>query len=616
MNAAMNPALAASTPESTSPQHSSEDSTSQVDNVNHDEESSKQPVNGAHLFLKALVDEGVDTVFGYPGGVILPIYDALPDFPSLNHLLVRHEQGAAHMAEGYAKASGKVGVVLVTSGPGATNTITGIADAYYDSVPIVVFTGNVPTNMLGNDAFQEADVVGMTRACTKHNIMVRDVRDMAAAIHEAFYVASSGRPGPVLVDLPKDVLNASIAPSDVRPSTVNLPGYQPDLKNVFTDADLQQAIELLSTAERPVILSGGGVVLADATDDMVAFAERFNIPVGCSLMGLSGFPANHPQYMGFTGMHGRYWANIAIAKADVLIIVGNRLGERQTGKADRFARNAKIIHIDVDPTTLQKNVDVCLPIQGDIKSVMSRLLELTNDMSSQQTSLNTRKTWYDQIESWKSRQAEEELPEGFLSPVKVIERIYDLMPKDGIVATEVGQHQMWAAQAFKLETPRSWITSGGLGTMGFGFPAAIGAQAAFLDRCVFDIAGDGSFQMVLQELATAKDYKMGVKIAIINNSYLGMVRQWQRGIFRHEESQSRMTSPDYVKLAEAFGGVGFLVEHPDQVDDAIQQALAINDRPVVIDFRVHERADVYPWVPAGGANEDMLTQPKRKGAVG
>jgi acetolactate synthase-1/2/3 large subunit len=581
-----------------------------------DNESSQQPVNGAHVFLQSLVDQGVDTIFGYPGGVILPIYDALPDFPTLKHILVRHEQGATHMAEGYAKATGKVGVVLVTSGPGATNTVTGIADAYYDSVPIVVFTGNVPTTMLGNDAFQEADIVGMTRACTKHNLMVRDVRDMASAVHEAFYVARTGRPGPVLVDLPKDVLNATTAPSEVKPTTIDLPGYQPDAKNQFTDADLQQALEVLASAERPVLLSGGGVILANATESVVAFAERFNIPVGCSLMGLSGFPATHSQYMGYTGMHGRYWANIAIAKADVLLVVGNRLGERQTGNPDRFAKNAKIIHIDVDPTSLQKNVEACIPIQGDIQAVISRLLELTTDMAPFQTSLSSRQAWYDQIESWKQRRVEDQWPDDYLNPVDVVDRIYALMPKDGIVTTEVGQHQMWAAQSFNLTTPRSFITSGGLGTMGFGFPAAIGVQAAYPDRCVIDIAGDGSFQMVLQELATAKDYGLGVKVMILNNSYLGMVRQWQRGIFRHEESHSRMTSPDYVKLAEAFGGVGFVVEHPSQVDETIQKALAITDRPVVVDFRVHERADVYPWVPAGGANEEMLTQSKNKGVVG
>jgi acetolactate synthase I/II/III large subunit len=561
-------------------------------------------MKGASIFLSALVEEGVDTVFGYPGGVILPIYEALPDFP-LKHILVRHEQGATHMAEGYAKATGKPGVVLVTSGPGATNVVTGIADAYYDSIPIVVFTGNVATSLLGNDAFQEADIVGMTRPCTKHNIIVRKIEDLAPAIKEAFHIATTGRPGPVLVDMPKDILNAT-APFNYEDAKMNLPGYQ--VTESFTGSELDQALELIKTAKQPMMLIGGGVVISGANSQVKAFAERFQLPVASSLQGLGGFEADHPLYLGFVGMHGHYWGNIAVANADVLLVVGNRLNERQTGKAERFARNAKIVHIDLDPTTLDKNVATCLPVQGCITSIMAALLEKTENMAPYEASLQGRAQWFNQIEEWKARRKgpDKELPHGFMSPQYVIERLFHFLPKDNsYVTTEVGQHQMWTAQRFNLSRPRSFVTSGGLGTMGFGFPAAIGIQAAFPDATVIDIAGDGSFQMTLQELATARDYGLPVKVAVINNSHLGMIRQWQGKLFTRE-SQARMSSPDYVKLAEAYGCVGFVVTHPDQIDDVIRQAYNIKDRPVIMDFRVHERSDVYPWVPAGASNDEMF----------
>lgn len=560
-------------------------------------------LTGAEIFLSCLVAEGVDTVFGMPGGVILSMYEALPNFP-INHILVRHEQGGAHMAEGYARATGKPGVVIATSGPGATNLVTGLADAYYDSIPLVAFTGNVPTALLGNDAFQEADIVGITRPVTKHNIIVRRVEDMAQAIKEAFHVATTGRPGPVLVDIPKDMLLASTE-FDYDNTPIDLPGYS--IPQTYTMQDMDAVLELLKTAKQPVLLSGGGVISAGAHEEVTAFAERFNIPVACSLMGLGGFPANHRLYMGFCGMHGQYWSNIAIANADVLLVVGNRLGDRQTGKTDRFARNAKIVHIDLDPSSLQKNVEAFLPVQGDIKEIFQHLLAKTEDMAPFDASMASRPAWFETIESWKTRRKPEIFPDGFLSPQYVIERLFHWLPEDGFVTTEVGQHQMWAAQRFNMSRPRSFITSGGLGTMGFGFPAAIGVQAAFPDKVVVDIAGDGSFQMTLQELATARDQGLPVKVAIINNGYLGMVRQWQDKTW-NRPSQSRMTSPDYIKLAEAYGGTGFVVEHPDDVDAVIQQAYAITDRPVIIDFRVKEKADVYPWVPAGGANEDMLTE--------
>jgi acetolactate synthase I/II/III large subunit len=561
------------------------------------------PINGAKIVLESLLQEGVDTIFGYPGGVILPIYDALVDYPTLNHILVRHEQGATHMAEGYARATGKAGVVLVTSGPGATNIVTGVADAYYDSVPLVVITGNVPTTLMGNDAFQEADILSITRACTKHNLIVRDIKDLAPAMKEAFHVATTGRPGPVVVDIPKDIINATMVFE--YPESVDLPGY--DTTDAVADTAIAEALDLLSQAERPVMMVGGGVVSGNAHAEALALANALQIPTTCTLMGLGGFPTDNPLYMGFCGMHGMYWANIAVANADVLLVCGNRLNDRQTGKTDRFARNAKIIHIDLDPTSLQKNVEVCLPVQGQLQPVLSALLEGVKAQPDRfANSLNTRPQWMAQIEGWKQRREPDSYPDGFLSPQHVINRLFAHLPADGMVTTEVGQHQMWAAQCYQGTMPRSFISSGGLGTMGFGFPAALGVQVAFPERTVVDIAGDGSFQMTLQELATATQYGLPVKVAIINNHHLGMIRQWQGKMFKRL-SEAQMLSPDYVKLADAFGGVGFLVTHPDQVDEVIKQAYAITDRPVIIDFHVHERVDVYPWVPAGGANEDMLT---------
>jgi acetolactate synthase-1/2/3 large subunit len=564
---------------------------------------STQTMNGANIVLKCLEAEGVDVVFGYPGGVILPIYEALPDYPGIQHILVRHEQGATHMAEGYARTTGKPGVVLATSGPGATNTVTGIADAYYDSVPLVVLTGNVPTTLMGNDAFQEADILSITRACTKHNLIVRDIQDLASAMREAFFVATTGRPGPVVVDLPKDILNAT-APF-FYPEMPHLPGY--DLSEAYNQETLNTVLDLLKTAERPMILSGGGVVSAGAHEEVTEFARRFNIPVTCSLMGLGGFPASDPLFQGFCGMHGHYWTNIAIANADVLIVAGNRLNDRQTGKADRFARNAKIIHIDLDPTSLQKNVEVTVPVQGEIRGVFQQLLAQTQDMAPFATSMATRPAWFEQIESWKQRRKPIERPEGKMTPQYVIDRIFQNLPKDACVTTEVGQHQMWAAQSFNLDAPRSFITSGGLGTMGFGFPAAIGIQAAYPERLVVDVAGDGSFQMTLQELATAKIYGLNVVVAIINNARLGMIRQWQGKMFGRE-SEAYMWSPDYVKLAEAYGCKGIVIDRVEDVDRVLQEVYAHRDCPVLLDFRVAEQADVYPWVPAGASNEEMLTE--------
>lgn len=575
---------------------------STLNSVSSEAQSNAQILSGAHIFLQSLIAEGIDTVFGMPGGVILSIYEAWQDYPELRHVLVRHEQGAAHMAEGYAKATAGPGVVLATSGPGATNLITALADAYYDSIPLVAFTGNVPTTLLANDAFQEADIVAITRPITKHNIIVRRTGDLARAIKEAFHIATTGRPGPVLVDMPKDIL-LDTAEFDYAAATIDLPGYANP--QAFIEDELDQALTLLKGAKQPVLLAGGGVINADASQEVLRFAERFELPVASSLMGLGGFPANHPQYLGFCGMHGHYGTNMAIANADVLFIVGNRLGERQTGKADRFAPNARIVHIDLDPTSLQKNVEAVVPIQGDIKNVINRLLSKTEDLTPFKASLETRPTWRNTVDGWKRLRQYASVRESILTPQYVIERLFHWLPEDAFVATEVGQHQMWAAQRFNLSRPRSFITSGGLGTMGFGFPAAIGAQAAFPDRVVLDIAGDGSFQMTLQELATARDNGLPVKVAIINNGFLGMVRQWQDKTW-NRPSHSLMTSPDYVKLADAYDAAGFLITRPEEVDSVIQKAYSIMDRPVIMDFRVQKKADVYPWVPAGGANDEML----------
>jgi acetolactate synthase I/II/III large subunit len=562
-------------------------------------------LNGANILLRALLEEHVDTIFGYPGGVILPIYEALPDYADLRHILVRHEQGACHMAEGYARTTGKAGVVLVTSGPGATNVVTGLADAYYDSTPMVCITGNVPSEFLGNDAFQEADILAITRPCTKHNIIVRDVNDLASAIKEAFHVATTGRPGPVLVDIPKDVINAKTT-FDYASVALDIPGYIND--ETYTTETIRQALDILKTAKQPVILAGGGVNNALATEELMRLAERFNIPVGMTLMGLGSFPTSHPLSLGFTGMHGHFWANLAVANADVLLIVGSRLNDRQTGKSDRFARKAKIIHIDLDPVNINKNVDAGLGIQGEIKHVLSDLLTASeHTVEAFADSMATRQAWFEQIDFWKNRRTETPKSTTHLTPQHAIEQIFAHLPKDAFVTTEVGQHQMWAAQRYNLDRPRSWVTSGGLGTMGFGFPAAIGIQAAFPTAVVADIAGDGSFQMTLQELATCAVYKLPVIVCVINNAHLGMIRQWQ-GKMYGRESEAWMYSPDYIKLAEAFGGVGFRVTKAEEIEDTMQKALAIRDKPIIIDFVVTEKVDVYPWVPSGAGNEDMLIE--------
>jgi acetolactate synthase-1/2/3 large subunit len=558
-------------------------------------------LTGAEILVESLKKEGVHTLFGYPGGVVLSVYDVL--FHSdIRHVLVRHEQGAVHAADGYARASGEVGVALVTSGPGATNTVTGLATAYMDSVPIVVFSGQVPTNLIGNDAFQEADIVGITRPCTKHNFLVKDVRDLARIIKEAFYLARSGRPGPVLVDLPKDVIVGRT--EYVYPDAAKMRGYNPTYEGHI--GQIKKALKALQESRQPVIYAGGGVVLSNASRDLTEFARQLHVPVTATLMGLGCFPGSDPLFLGMLGMHGTYRANMAVTHCDFLLAVGARFDDRVTGKLDEFAPGARIVHVDIDPTSISKNVRVDIPIVGDVKNVVKKMLGLVQAEEWKDWGANLA-PWNEQILAWRDhhKMAYDQGPD-VIKPQFVVEKLWEVTRGDCIVATEVGQNQMWAAQYFTLDQPRCWLTSGGLGTMGYGFPAALGAQAAFPDRVVIDIAGDGSIQMNIQELATAVQYRLPVKIAVLNNGFLGMVRQWQELFFEKRYSHTRMEfAPDFVKLAEAYGALGLRAERPEEVVAVIRAALA-HPGPVIMDFRVDPEQGVYPMVPAGAPISKML----------
>ncbi len=559
---------------------------------------------GAEIFVECLLREGVNTIFGLPGGAVLHIYDVLYDSP-IKHVLVRHEQAAVHMADGYARATGKVGVVLVTSGPGATNTVTGIATAYMDSIPIVVFTGQVPTALIGNDAFQEADIVGITRPCTKHNFLVKNVKDLARIIREAFYIARSGRPGPVLVDLPKDVIMAST--EFQYPEKVHIRSYNPNYEGHI--GQIKRALKEILSAKRPVLYTGGGIIWSEASEELTAFAERLHIPVTNTLMGLGGFPGTHELFLGMLGMHGTYWANMAMIHSDLIIAIGARFDDRVTGKLDEFATGATIIHIDIDPSSISKNIPVHIPIVGDAKNVLKKMLDLLDkeDEKVIQEYRVSLEEWHEQIEKWKvAHPLSYKQGEGPLKPQFVMEKIYELTNGRAIIATDVGQHQMWVAQYYKFNKPRALLTSGGLGTMGYGFPAAIGAQVAFPDKLVIDVAGDGSIQMNIQEMATAVQYNLPVKVFIINNRYLGMVRQWQELFFRQRYSQVDLrVSPDYVKIAEAYGATGLRATKPDEVEYVIRKAID-TPGPVIVDFVVDPYECVYPMVPAGAPLSKML----------
>jgi acetolactate synthase-1/2/3 large subunit len=557
---------------------------------------------GAQILLECLKREGVEVIFNYPGGAILPVNDELSRW-DFKIILVRHEQGAVHAADGYARASGKVGVCLVTSGPGATNTVTGLATAFMDSVPVVAITGQVSTPLIGNDAFQEADIVGITRPCTKYNYLVTDARDVAAIIREAFYIARSGRPGPVLVDLPKDI--ASGVAEFKYPQEVHIRGYQPTL-----DGHIQQikrALNLMLKARRPVIYAGGGVITAGAAQELTKLADMLHIPVTATLMGLGCFPGTHPLFLGMLGMHGTYRANMAVTDCDLLIAVGARFDDRVTGRVDAFAPKAEKIHIDIDPTSISKNVRVDVPIVGDCKRVLSKMLALLQEEKGLDEHRRSRGPWHQQIEKWKNTHRLTYHQDQVIKPQYVIEQIYEMTKGEAVITTEVGQNQMWTAQFYLFDHPRTLLTSGGLGTMGYGFPAAIGAQVAFPERTIIDIAGDGSIQMNIQELATAVQYKLPVKVAILNNGYLGMVRQWQELFYERRYAMTHIgdISPDFVKLAEAYGAMGLRATKPEDVVPVIREALR-TPLPVLMDFVVEPEEGVYPMVPAGEAIDRML----------
>jgi acetolactate synthase-1/2/3 large subunit len=551
-------------------------------------------LSGAQILVESLKKEKVKVMFGIPGGVVLPIFDVLYDTP-IKFILTRHEQGAIHAADGYARSTGEVGVCLVTSGPGATNLVTGIATANMDSVPIVAFTGQVPSTLIGNDAFQEADIVGITRPITKHSFLVKDVKELAVTIKQAFHIARTGRPGPVLVDLPKDV---SVGVTEYNyPETIHIRGYNPTYFGHIKQ--IKRAAEKINSSKRPVIYAGGGVIISGAHEELRTLAEKTNIPVTNTLMGLGGFPGDHPLFLGMLGMHGTFYANYAISESDLIIAIGARFDDRITGKIDEFAPLAEIIHIDIDPSAISKNIKVDIPIVGDAKNVLLELNKLVKKVDT--------KNWLKKIEGWKKKYPLSYKKDGKLRPQFIVEKIYELTKGDAIITTEVGQNQMWAAQFYKFKKPKCFLSSGGLGTMGYGFPAAIGAAIGNPDKIVFDIAGDGSFQMNIQELATAVVNKIPVNIAILNNQYLGMVRQWQELFFQKRYSYSCLKgSPDFVKVAQAYGAEGILVTKCEEVEDAIKKAID-SPLPTVIDFRIVEEENVFPMVPAGAALTQMIS---------
>jgi len=555
-------------------------------------------MTGAEIFVRSLIEEEVEVVFGYPGGATIGVYDALHDISNIKHVLTRHEQGATHAAEGYAKATGKPGVALVTSGPGATNTVTGIADAFMDSIPLVVFTGQVPLRLIGNDAFQEADIVGITRPITKHNYLVRDVKELAKTIKEAFFLATSGRPGPVLVDLPKDVMAQKTKFEYPREATVR--SYAPTVDG--HQKQIKKAAEVINTAIRPVLYVGGGTILSDAAGELTAFARHLRCPVTTTLHGLGAFPETDPLSMGMLGMHGTWYSNMAVNYCDVLIAVGARFDDRVTGDVERFAPEAKVIHIDIDPAAISKNVQVDVPIVGDVKRVLSRLTEHVTPLDTAD--------WLATIEQWKREHPLRYRTGEKIRAQHVIHKLGELTGGDAIVVTDVGQHQMWAAQFFNFAHPRTHITSGGLGTMGFSLPAAMGAAFGRADLPVVSISGDGGFQMNAQELTTIVEHRLPVKILVINNGFLGMVRQWQELFWRRRYSHVELANPDFVKLAEAHGCPGIKVTRADEVEDALRRALERKDGPVLLEFVVEKEDNVYPMVPAGQSVHEMIDTPE------
>lgn len=549
----------------------------------------------AEAIIRFLQEEGVEVIFGYPGGAVIGFYDALYN-SSLKHVLVRHEQGAAHAADGYARSTGKVGVCVATSGPGATNLVTGIATAYMDSVPLIAITGQVRTSAIGKDSFQEVDTRGITMPITKHNYLVTNPHEVLKIFKEAFYIANTGRKGPVLIDIPADIFVTKIEYS--YPSKIDLPGYKPNYEP--HPLQIKRAAQLIKESEKPIILAGGGIISSEASEELIKFAEKINTPVVTTLMGKGAIPETHELYCGFIGMHGAAYANYAINDSDLIIAIGVRFSDRSTGRVDTFAPNAKIIHIDIDPAEIGKNVQPLVPIVADAKRALQKLIEVVEP--------KTNPLWWEKIKEWKTNyplRYRMDLEE--IKPQYVIERIYELTKGEAIVVTEVGQNQMWAAQYYKVKRPRQFISSGGLGTMGFGFPAAIGAQIGNRDKIVIDIAGDGSIQMNIQELATASSERLPLKIFILNNSCLGMVRQWQELFYNRRYACTLLdVAPNFEKLAEAYGAYGRRVEKVEELDEAIEWALNINDAPVIVDIKVRREENVFPMIPAGGSIDKMM----------
>jgi len=557
-------------------------------------------LTGAQILMEVLKEESVESIFGYPGGAIIDIYDELAK-TDIDHVLVRHEQAAVHSADGYARASGQVGVCLVTSGPGVTNTVTGIASAYMDSVPIVILSGQVPKALIGNDAFQEVDIVGITRPCTKHNYLVMSIDELASTVKEAFHLARSGRPGPILVDIPKDITKetAEYSPGKAVKLKSYNPTYNPNMKQ------LKKIVALIENTERPMIFAGGGVILSKASDQLTELARKTRIPVTTSLMGLGAFPETDPLSLGMIGMHGTYRANMGTSACDLLISVGVRFDDRVTGKTDAFCAQAQIVHIDIDPTSIRKNIPVTVPVVGDCKISLEHLNQFVDQVDLGNLA-EKRKPWFDQIEEWKNTNSLAYEQKEAIKPQFVVEKLYELTRGQAIITTEVGQNQMWAAQYYQFDQPNHFITSGGLGAMGFGLPAAIGAQVACPDAIVVDIAGDSSIQMNIQEMATAVQSSLPVKIVILNNGYMGMVRQWQELFYGKRYVSTCMDcAPDFVKLAEAYGAVGLRATKPDEVESVLAEGLKIPG-PVIMDFVVEKEEGVYPMVPAGAAITDML----------
>jgi len=562
-------------------------------------------ITGSEAIIQCLLEEGVKTIFGFPGGAVIDLYDALMD-SEVNHILVRHEQGAVHAADGLARVTGDVGVALLTSGPGATNGVTAIATAYMDSIPMVILTGQVPTPLIGNDAFQEVDIVGITRPCTKHNYLVNKAEDLVPTLREAFHIARTGRPGPVLIDLPKDVVASMVEFTEKKP--IRMQNYQPTYEPHL--GQVEKACREILKAKQPVLYVGGGVILSNSNEELTDLAKKLNIPVTMTLMGLGGFPGRDPLSMGMLGMHGSYTSNMAVAKSDLLIAVGARFDDRVTGRIDAFAPHAKIIHIDIDPTSISKNVDVDIPIVADCKHALAAMNTWFTSCGQDLNEVGaTHAEWIETINEWTRKHPMAYIDEGeVIKPQFVIEKLDELTGGDAIITTEVGQNQMWAAQFYKFNKPRRLVTSGGLGTMGYGLPAAIGAKMAFPDEIVVDVAGDGSIQMNIQELATSKQYDCPVIVCILNNNYLGMVRQWQELFYDKRYAATVMeVTPDFVALAEAYGAVGFRCDKTSEVEETIKKALeAVKKSTVILDFRIAREEGVFPMVPAGKATTEML----------